>query len=31
MSFPAVVKIKDTRTDVPTVIKIDGKVYKVLR
>jgi len=31
MSLPAVVKIKDTRTDVPSVIKVSGKIYKVSR
>jgi hypothetical protein len=31
MSLPTVVKISDTRTDVPPVIKVDGKVYKVSR
>ena len=31
MSLPAVIKIKDTRTDVPSVIKVNGKIYKVSR
>ena len=31
MSLPAVVKIKDTRTDVCPVIKVNGKIYKVSR
>lgn len=31
MSLPAVVKIKDTRTDLPPVIKVNGKIYKVSR
>ncbi len=31
MSLPAVVKINDTRTDVPPVIKVNGKIYKVYR
>lgn len=31
MTLPTVVKIKDTRTDVPPVIKVDGKIYKVSR
>jgi hypothetical protein len=31
MSLPAVVKIKDTRTDVSPVIKVSGKIYKVSR
>jgi hypothetical protein len=31
MTLPTVVKISDTRTDVPPVIKVDGKIYKVSR
>lgn len=31
MTLPTVVKISDTRTDLPPVIKVDGKVYKVSR
>jgi hypothetical protein len=31
MSLPTVVKISDTRTDIPPVIKVDGKIYKVSR
>lgn len=31
MTLPTVVKISDTRTDIPPVIKVDGKIYKVLR
>lgn len=31
MSLPTVVKISDTRTDVPPVVKVDGKIYKVSR
>lgn len=31
MSLPAVVKISDTRADLPPVIKVDGKIYKVSR
>ena len=31
MSLPTVVKINDTRTDVPPVIKVNDIVYKVQR
>ena len=31
MTLPTVVKISDTRTDVPPVVKVDGKIYKVSR
>ena len=31
MTLPTVVKISDTRTDVPPVIKVDGEIYKVSR
>jgi hypothetical protein len=31
MTLPTVVKISDTRTDLPPVIKVDGKIYKVSR
>ena len=31
MTLPTVVKISDTSTDLPPVIKVDGKIYKVSR
>jgi len=31
MSLPAVIKVSDTRTDLPPIVRVDGKIYKVSR